>query len=1281
MYLERSPVMTRIRGLKWAWLLLVVALLPACVPTQAYLRCDFEDGKIAGWSAGRAHVNGKDVGAMPSLRVTSAPKEPTFGGSRHALLLDDPVGDSVEICASVRFRPVKVTENTRVSLCYRWESQSGEGGVNVRVPTAGTLKYHNLIAGKPGEWQCATLNLVDFKRDQTPVRPGDSFDGFTVRLFSTKTGWRKLWIDNVVVYEGPDAQPPTTVSGLAYTQRGARIVLSWRPAEDDTAVISYALHRGNRPDFTPGEETLLGVTQEPRSEDVVCGKRPYFYRVIASDFGGNSSPPSPPVSATPKLSPLPAPRLAAPPDAFCAILGEEVLLRWDSVPGAERYLVQCLRGPGFAGGLVRESAQTQLALKDLEPGPCWWRVMAVDAGGLGSAFSTLRSLAVRRYYETVKPAPHPRLCFEAADVPKMRAAAQVEPTKTFWERIKKDADRCLEDPPVQYVPAERWGTFLITTRRANDRIETLTFVYLLTNDRRYLDKAKEQVKVVLSWECWVDPCHGVSSRADLATGEICRGLGEFYDWAYDALSEQERREVRSVLVNRGIIPVYERSVEGAFWARHFNNWAAVVQGGAGVAALALLGEEPDAPIWLDQMEAKIRCFLDAYDAQGGWVEGPGYWCYGTSYALWFIDALRRVTHGGRDLYRHERLAKTLNFVLYCTTPDFGGTINFADSWYGPFMPFLVRRLSAEYRNPYGAWYLAHREGGGLWDFLWRAGLPPARTPAAEEPPPAILFPDINWAVLRQGWTDPRDCFFAIKGGTNADPHGHRDMAGFILNAFGKRLLIDQGGGMYRKEYWKGDDYEVVSAGHNTLLLDGEGQQRRAEDDAHITEFFHSPAYDYVLCDASRAYGDRLERFLRRVVYLRPDTFVLFDDVAAPKPVKIESLLHTFGAITRDGDVLKFEDGDVALLARAVLPPDFADQIGKGAPQREQMADQFIRWGPVAPVRQVRFLVAMRPLLRRELPKGMAVWEDFEDSKADRWAPSCASVKGKPDGALPQIKVAAPEPTYEQGKSALLLDDPVGDSAEANANLRLPQITVTPNTRISFACRWESESGKGHVNMRINADRLLKYFDPKEVPGKQWIRLSAKATEFRRGDVPTRAGEQFDSLCIRLTGTGKGWRKLWLDNVTVYEGPDAVPEPPKVLQLVPDEQLACRAVGGTQCTGVRLRRGDAGEDLVLFRGQGDIAMDDVRTDAKVCVVSLGADQKVSKFLACQATRLDSRGAPLLRCPGPASVSLELSATGARGVVEAAQDMRIEVFLGGKPSHVDVRKGCNPVEATP
>lgn len=1265
----RAGAIIRLIGAVVAYAL---GLCCTCAAQGAHLRATFEDGSTGGWTPSRAFLEGKHVGALPEVKLAAAPQQPTYGGSKFALLLEDLVGDSPEANADVHFPPITITEHTMVSLAFCWDSESGNGYVNMRLPTAGSLKYHELGRTEAGKWHTITARVVDFVRGDVHARVGEAFDGFCVRITSTGWGWRRLWVDNLVIYEGPDTPPPAAIAALKAVQRGPRIELTWEEPADDTAVVSYGVHRDRERGFAPTDETLIARTRERTFSDVPGAQGPWFYRVRASDYGGNVSEPSRAASVTVAVSPLRAPRLTEPDEGDWKLSGERMGLRWEAVPEARGYLVQYARDPRFANAIVREAAQPELELGALPPGIWHWRALALDAKGLGSEFSPARGFAIRRYYDTVPVSGHPRLYFEAKDLPRLRAAMEAEPMRAIWESIKRRGDGLLEKPCVEYEPGERWGTFLIATRRANSVLETLSLCYALTGDERYAEKAREQADVVLSWDCWVDPVHGgAAARADLATGEICLGLGLFYDWCFDALTEQERAEIRETLVNRGIVPVYERSVEGAHWSRTHTNWCAVVHGGAGVAALALLGEEPAAPQWLEQFETKLRCYLDAFDSQGGWVEGPGYWGYGMSYALWFIDALRRVTHGERDLYRHERLTKTLNFVLHCTMPDGRGTVNFADSWYGPFSSFLVGRLAAEYQNPFAAKLVEERPGSGVRDFLWHDGIPAGRRPTPEELPPAMLFPDIHWAVLRQGWVNPQDCLFAIKGGSNNDWHGHRDMGHFILNAFGKRLIIDQGGGLYRKEYWQGQDYEVQSEGHNTLLLDGKGQQRNRAHDARITRFFHSPGCDYVLCDASRAYGERLTRFHRHVVYLRPDTFVLFDDIAAAQPTRIEALLHTFGSTSREGNVLRFEDEPAALLTRVVLPADFVYRIEKGANTREEWRDNYVGFGPEGKVRKARFLLAMRPALTSEPAPGVLLWEDFERGSVTAWKPSRAYIEGKPVGTLPSIKlaVAPDEPTHGESKFALLLDDPVGDSPEACADLRFPAITVTPHTRISFACRWESESGEGRVDARINAGGPLKYYSPAKVGPGQWAQFSARALDFRRGEIPTREGEQFSGLTIRLVGTDKGWRRLWIDDVAIHECPREAAGPPRAIPLDPDSFLAAETVGDADCTGLRLRRsGMPGEDLVLFRTDSDINTRGIATDAEVCVISITPGGNPLGFFVHQARRLSHKGAPLLACSEPASVWFEFGAEEARGVVEATAPLEIRVGTPGKPTQV-------------
>jgi hypothetical protein len=89
--------------------------------------------------------------------------------------------------------------------------------------------------------------------------------------------------------------------------------------------------------------------------------------------------------------------------------------------------------------------------------------------------------------------------------------------------------------------------------------------------------------------------------------------------------------------------------------------------------------------------------------------------------------------------------------------------------------------------------------------------------------------------------------------------------------------------------------------NNCILVDGAGQLVRDDKAAgRISAFRHQKALTYVCGDAAAAYGGKLTRFLRHVLYLRPGVFAVLDDLAAPQPARFDWLLHAFDRMTVDG---------------------------------------------------------------------------------------------------------------------------------------------------------------------------------------------------------------------------------------------------------------------------------------------------------------------------------------------------------------------------------------------
>ncbi len=87
-------------------------------------------------------------------------------------------------------------------------------------------------------------------------------------------------------------------------------------------------------------------------------------------------------------------------------------------------------------------------------------------------------------------------------------------------------------------------------------------------------------------------------------------------------------------------------------------------------------------------------------------------------------------------------------------------------------------------------------------------------------------------------------------------------------------------------------------------------------------------------DASLAYDPKdVNSFVREVMYLRhadpaqpPDYFVLFDDVDAVAPSRVDWLLHTYGDMKVDGSRITVTQDQAAVDVTMVVPQAFASEI-------------------------------------------------------------------------------------------------------------------------------------------------------------------------------------------------------------------------------------------------------------------------------------------------------------------------------------------------------------------
>jgi hypothetical protein len=505
------------------------------------------------------------------------------------------------------------------------------------------------------------------------------------------------------------------------------------------------------------------------------------------------------------------------------------------------------------------------------------------------------------------PDGHPRYIFLRDELERVRATLG-STRRDAWEAIRRAADRALKTPPPE---PPRYHTFPDKVRQrmgytvyfrefrrvVDGAMNTLALAWLLSGDERYGLAAK---RILLEIERWgiEGPMSVLSEFGDEPGLSMARFGHRAYDWLYPLLDASERERVREMTAGRA------RQVLRRLRRADYLATPAESHNGRLIAylteyAVVLKGEAQDAAEWLDY---SLRALLTFYphwgDSDGGWAEGVSYaLSYNTLY-LPAIEALRTAT--GFDLYRKPFFNRVRRFFLYCASPigeqrPFGDGSDRPAS--GPAGAVLMAHHGRRLKDPACVWW-AQQAGGlaeGVSDalvaVLTEDNVPP-RPPS--ELPSAAVFRGIGWAALHSALDRPeQDTFFLFKSSPYGSvSHSHADQNSFAILKGGRALAIPSG--YYGPAYGMPHHAEWTrqTKANNCVLVNGEGQiVRSARARGRIAAFRHQQALTYVCGDAAEAYGGRLKRFLRHVLFLRPGVILLLDELEAPAPARYQWLLH------------------------------------------------------------------------------------------------------------------------------------------------------------------------------------------------------------------------------------------------------------------------------------------------------------------------------------------------------------------------------------------------------
>ncbi|MGI6610189.1 MAG: heparinase II/III domain-containing protein [Limnochordia bacterium] len=521
----------------------------------------------------------------------------------------------------------------------------------------------------------------------------------------------------------------------------------------------------------------------------------------------------------------------------------------------------------------------------------------------------------------------------------------------------------LADPPG--FTAGRYPYWTMMSRGLQTRLETLALAYALTGDQTYGERARDYALTLATWAEWTDKTYPCGGNSCLDTAHITIGVATVYDMVYEMLTDQERETLRTALIEKGLRPLYADTNQKADHNLHMLRTSAL-----GAGALVVLGEMAQAESYIARAYENFFWYLDQR-LTSGQTEGMTYTSYAMDYVSRFGEALLRVT-GNDDFFAHPYVQTVLpQLISYFLAPQGRGLVNFSDSDVAS-MFFTTMSLLATYRDDgLAGWYLREATpSGGAWGHLLYGGRQRRITsPDQLGLPPSKAFWDIGWVALRSGWSS-RDHLLAFQSSQSRLGHNQWDQNNFVLNVGGAWLITDPG----YPDYSPGPKNLVTkhTIGHNCLLVDGQGQVSLGA--GQLQEFFHSPAFDFTTGEAGFGYlAHGVAGWERKILYSRPDYYVVVDRIDALKPIEPELLFHTsteammwVGGARRQIDETTNEPsfrivkGSSALDARVIHPADV--RLTYTHVQGAEGFGPFVKVGTPTRVSETTFVTVLRPTM-------------------------------------------------------------------------------------------------------------------------------------------------------------------------------------------------------------------------------------------------------------------------------------------------------------------------------
>ncbi|MFQ6099172.1 MAG: heparinase II/III-family protein, partial [Armatimonadota bacterium] len=159
------------------------------------------------------------------------------------------------------------------------------------------------------------------------------------------------------------------------------------------------------------------------------------------------------------------------------------------------------------------------------------------------------------------------------------------------------------------------------------------------------------------------------------------------------------------------------------------------------------------------------------------------------------------------------------------------------------------------------------------------------------------FPWAGQYIMRSGWR-PEDRYLMFEVGPFGIGHQHEDKLGIFLYAYGRVLLTEAGTYSYDRSKWR--RYVLTTASHNTIMVDGLPQNRRAVRATYEAQeplegnWVTTESFDWAFGVYDDGYGrdnDKSVAHERTVIFVRPDYYVVLDRLLGEGEHTYSNIFH------------------------------------------------------------------------------------------------------------------------------------------------------------------------------------------------------------------------------------------------------------------------------------------------------------------------------------------------------------------------------------------------------